>query len=80
MQSLRPLRNLLFLLSIISLALPAAAVRRVTVEQLSQILVAVHTQPDATVAQKLTELELTERLSQETLSHWQIQSLGPALA
>ena len=79
MRSLRPLRSLLFLfLALIGLAVPAAAAKRVTVEQLGQILVGARTQPDASFAEKLAELELTERLSRETLSHWQIESLGPA--
>ena len=60
------------------LCLPAAATKRVTVEQLAKILVAERTQPDASFAQKLAELELSERLSQQTLSRWHIESLGSA--
>lgn len=81
MRSVRPLSNLVFLfLALIGFALPTAAAKRVTVEQLAQIVIAGRTQPDASFAQKLSELELTERLSQETLSHWQIGSPGPISA
>jgi hypothetical protein len=79
MRLFRPLINHAFLfLALTSFALPATAAKRVTVAQLAQIVVAGRNQTDATLAPKLADLELTERLSQETLSHWQIESLGPA--
>jgi hypothetical protein len=44
--------------------------KRITVEQLEQVLAAAHGKPDAEVAQELSGLELTERLSTIRLSHW----------
>ena len=44
-------------------ALPAFAAKRVTVEELEQVLAASHGKQDAKLAQQLSELELTERLS-----------------
>ena len=52
---------LLFFLAIT--ALPAIAAKRVTVEQLEQAVAAAQGKPDAEVAQQLSELQLTERLS-----------------
>ena len=43
--------------------------KRITVEQLEQVLAAAHGKPDAEVAQELSVLELTERLSTIRLSH-----------
>ena len=44
-------------------ALPAFAAKRVTVEELDQVIAASHGKQDAKLAQQLSELELTERLS-----------------
>jgi VWFA-related protein len=48
-------------------ALPANAANRVTVEQLQQLLAAANAKPDAELAQQLSGLELTERLSSASL-------------
>jgi hypothetical protein len=53
--------TLLLILTVFSLR--ALAADRVTVEQLQQALAAAHGKPDKDVAQKLSGLELTERLS-----------------
>lgn len=45
------------------LAGPAFAARRVTVAQLQQVIAAAHDMPDAKMAQQLSELEMTERMS-----------------
>ncbi len=50
--------------------LPAFAAKRVTVEQLEQVLAAARGKPDAAVAQQISDLELTERLSADTLSQF----------
>ncbi|MGP8224954.1 MAG: hypothetical protein ACLQGT_02230, partial [Terracidiphilus sp.] len=65
----------LFLLSlIVGFAIPAfaakdAPVARVTVAQLEQALTTAHDRPDAEVAQQLSGMELTERLSTAKLTH-----------
>jgi VWFA-related protein len=46
---------------------PSPAARPVTVEQLEQLLSAVHDKPDAEVARQLSDLTLTERLSSTRL-------------
>jgi hypothetical protein len=50
--------------------------KRITVEQLEQVLTAVQGKPDGEVAQVLSGLELTERLSTVRLSHWNGQLPG----
>jgi hypothetical protein len=57
------MRRLLLLLLISSIALPALAAKRVTVQQLEQLVASVHGKRDADVAAKLMQFELTERLS-----------------
>ncbi len=47
-----------------------SAVRLVTVEQLGQVLAAAHNKPDAELAQQLSALALTERLSSTKLLSW----------
>ena len=47
-----------------------SAVRPVTVEQLGQMLTAAHNKPDAELAQQLSALTLTERLSRTKLLSW----------
>jgi len=57
------MRTLVLLLFLTAFAFPACAEKRVTVEQLEQAVAAAHGKPDKDVAQQLTRLELTERLS-----------------
>jgi VWFA-related protein len=59
------------------MATPALAVERVTVDQLAQVLASAHGNPDAKVAQRISELELTERLSSIRLSRWERALPGP---
>jgi hypothetical protein len=66
------MRRLVFLLLLAGIALPAfaekkAAVEKVTVAQLEQALATVQGKTDAEVAQQLSGLELTERLSTAAL-------------
>ncbi len=70
-------RKLAFLLLIAGFALPAFAVKRITVEQLEQVLSAAHGKQDAKVAQQLSNLELTERLNAARLSRWERDLPGP---
>lgn len=71
------MRKLALLLLFAECALPALAARRVTVEQLEQVLAAAHSRQDAKVAQQLSNLELTERLSAPRLLRWEAALPGP---
>src|ERR1035437_837759 len=71
------MRKLVLLLLLTGTALSAFAARRVTVEQLERLLAAAHGKPDAKVAQQLSNLELTERLSAASLSRWEADLPGP---
>src|SRR5271163_3911042 len=53
------------------------AAKRVTVEQLEQLLATAHGQPDAKVAQLLSDVELTERLNMATRSRLESDLPGP---
>src|ERR1035437_1470930 len=57
------MRRLVVLLLLAGFVLQAWASKRVSVAQLEQTLSAAHGSPDAAVAQQLSGLELTERLS-----------------
>jgi len=68
------MRRLFTLFLLAGLALPVFAakdtpVAKVTVAQLEQALATTHDQPDAEVAQQLSGMELTERLSTAKLTH-----------
>ena len=56
---------------------PNAVAKRVTVEQLEQVLKAAGGKPDREVAQRLSNLELTEQLSNAKLSAWSADLRGP---
>ena len=51
-------------------ALPGIAAQRVTVGQLESILTEAQSMPDNDLAEKLSDLRLTERLTSARLSHW----------
>jgi len=57
------MKRLGWILVILMLVSPAWAAKRVTVDQLEQILTDSRYKPDAEVARHLTDLELTERLN-----------------
>ena len=63
------MRKWLLCIILAGFALPAGAANRVTVEQLQQLLAAANAKPDAELAQQLSGLELSERLSSASLSH-----------
>ena len=79
---MRKLSLLLLLAGIATVALAQkgaashSLLKRITVEQLEQVLTAAHGKPDAEVAQVLSGLELTERLSAVRRSHWNGQLPG----
>src|SRR5271155_243595 len=65
-----PARRLILLVLLASLASIAGASKRVTVAQLEQVLTAAHTahKPDAEIARQIAGLELSERLTEDTLN------------
>ncbi len=69
--------KLLLFLLLVGIALPAFAAKPVTVTQLEQVLVAAQGQPDTKVAEQLSELELTERLSEARRLRWEAELPGP---
>ena len=54
----------------LAMTLPGLAAQRVTVEQLERILTEAQSTPDNDLAEKLSDLRLTERLTTARLSHW----------
>ena len=56
---------------------PNVVAKRVTVEQLEQVLKAAHGKSDREVVQRLSNLELTERLSNAKFSSWSADLRGP---
>jgi hypothetical protein len=66
----------LFLLLATSV-LPALAAKRVDVEQLEKVLAASGHKSDSKIAQQLSGLELTERLSPVRLAYWESELPGP---
>jgi hypothetical protein len=58
------MRRLVLMLLMCGVALPCSASRRVSVERLEQLIAAAHDKTDADVAERLSGLELTERLSE----------------
>ena len=62
------MRRLAVLILVAGMTLPALASKRITVAQLEQVLTTARGKPDAEVAQQISDLELTERLSAEKIS------------
>lgn len=71
------MRNRMPLLVLLVLAVPAFAAKRISVDQLEQIVSSAHGKPDTKAAQQLYELELTERLSPARLARAQSSLPGP---
>ena len=70
------MQQLVLLLFIGGMALPALSARRVTVEQLERVLTAAHGKSDAEIARQLSELELTERLNETRLTRLEAELPG----
>jgi hypothetical protein len=70
------LRRFAVLLLLAGMALPAFPARRVTVEQLEQVLSAARAKRDGNVAHQLADLELSERLSPARFSRLEAQLPG----
>ena len=71
-----PIRWALVLLLFACAALPVSA-KKTTVEKLESLVASIHGRPDAEVADKLVELELTERLSSARLASLDSAMPGP---
>jgi hypothetical protein len=71
------MRKFALLLFLAEVTLPALAAKRVTVEQLEQMLAANHGKPDAKIAQQISALEMTEQLSVARLSRLESDLPGP---
>jgi VWFA-related protein len=71
------MRRLALLVFLVGIGTPALAVKRVTVDQLQQILAGIHGKRDDEAARQLSNLELTERLSTDKLAIWQADLTGP---
>jgi len=70
------MRKLALLFFLACTVLPAIAAKRVTADQLEQALATAHGKADADVAQQLSELQLTERLSADSLAKLQTELPG----
>lgn len=57
---------------------PALAAKRVTVDELKQAMKAARGMPDTKIAEQVSEMELSERLSRSELAQIQEESPGPA--
>jgi VWFA-related protein len=71
------MRRCLLLACFAAIVSPAFAAKRVTVEQLEQVLSAIHGKPDAEIALHLSDLQLTERLSTAKLLQLEGNLSGP---
>lgn len=71
------MKTLFAALILLALALPACASTPVTVAQLEQTLASAPTLPDGKLADELSALELTQRLSPSALARLQSQLPGP---
>jgi hypothetical protein len=70
MQGERTVRKLVIATMLMGISLPVFAARRVSVEQIEQVLASAHGWKDAKLARQLTELEATERISTSRLARW----------
>ncbi|HUD56184.1 MAG TPA: hypothetical protein VMR02_13220 [Terracidiphilus sp.] len=71
-----PMRILAILLFAAAFAPPVFAAKRVSVERLEQFLTETRGMPDAKLARQISDLELTERLSETKLQHWYSELSG----
>jgi VWFA-related protein len=70
------MRKLVILFFLLAVAFPASAARRINGKDLEQTLASAHGRPDAEVAQELSDLELTERLSSPQLAKLKAEMPG----
>ena len=70
------MRKVAFLLLLAGFCTSAPAATPVTIDQFEQMLTPLHNQRDEKVAQKLTGLELTERVSDARLAKWEADFTG----
>lgn len=70
------MRKLTLLMLLAMMALPAFAIKRVTVAQLESALTANHGKSDSEIARRISGMELTERLSAAKLEKWKKELSG----
>ncbi len=66
----------LALLILLATSVPAAFAAPVTIAQAEQLLSTLHNQPDSLAAEKISNLELTERATSARLARWQTEFPG----
>jgi hypothetical protein len=71
------MRKLAVLILIAVTALPGFAAKRFTVQQLEQLVATIHDKPDADLAGRLSEFELSNRLSAARMARIKEQLQGP---
>jgi len=70
------MRKLVFSLLLVLTAIPARAEKPVSVDQIDQILAATRGKSDGKIADQLSGLQLTERVSPATLARWMAEEPG----
>jgi len=70
------MRRWAVLLLATGMAWPAWAAKAVSVQQLEDLLAALHGKPDGKVAQQLSELQVMERISFDRLARWEKENPG----
>lgn len=70
------MRKLALLLLLAGFILPAFAAKPITVAQVEQLLTTAHGKPDGEVAEKLSVVELSERVSSARLARWEADFPG----
>jgi hypothetical protein len=72
------MRKMVLVILLLGWAGPATAAKRVTADEMEQAISAAHALTDAKAAERIYELELTERLSSARLAHDEAELPGPA--
>jgi hypothetical protein len=76
MGRVRAMREWAVLLVAAATAWPAWAAKTVSVQELDDLLASLHGKPDAKVAQQISDLQVTERISFARLARWEKESPG----
>jgi hypothetical protein len=71
------MRKPLLLLICLAIAYPALAGKRVNVQRFKEVVASVEKKPDADAADKLSQFELTERISPARMTEWDAAMPGP---
>jgi len=73
----RNFRNLIILLCCAAVVSPSWATRRISIQQLNQLLTELESKSDDEATKQLTALELNEQMSTPSLLHWDAAMPGP---